>query len=100
MKTTTVPIQQQISIASERLKECRDSAAVWERQLQRLLGEHISAHENGLRDWARQMGISAQYACDIRHGRRKISDAMVAKILGTPDAHHPPRQEKSRRRVK
>lgn len=59
----------------------RKAAATAEAELQRLVGSVIAANRNGLRDWARTMGISAQYACDIRHGRRKISDTVLKKLL-------------------
>lgn len=86
----------QVEIAAARLNECRVNAGIWERQLQRLVGSMVSSNENGLRDWARKMGISAQYACDIRHGRRKISSAMIARIMNGGERRGRPRKETNR----
>ena len=35
-----------------------------------------------IRSLARQMDISAGYLCDISNGRRKVSDAVVEKVIG------------------
>lgn len=70
-----------VRAAAERLKNARTTANTHEIGLALAVSDLIEAHENGLREWARSMGISASYACDIRHGRRKISNAMVERIL-------------------
>ena len=67
--------------AAEQVRFHRERAAVAEMELQRLVGNVIAANPNGLRDWARQIKISAQYACDIRHGRRKVSDSVLVRVL-------------------
>jgi len=41
----------------------------------------LSEDRQSLREWARHMNISAGYACDIAHGRRKISKTILAKFL-------------------
>ncbi len=72
----------QVRSAASALRSRRTLAFVAEQKLQEAVAGLIGANDGGLRDWARSMGISPQYACDIRHGRRKISDAVVKKILG------------------
>lgn len=41
---------------------------------------YLDQTEAGARDLARQLGFSAQYICDIRHGRRKISEEFVKRL--------------------
>ena len=72
---------QKIKQAAQKLHRLRTEAELAEDDLAFSVALMISEHKAGLRDWARSMGISAQYACDIRHGRRKISDTIVKRIL-------------------
>lgn len=74
----TDPIQR----AASRLHTARLRVEALEAQLQALVAARVDAHAGGSIVWAREIGISPQYASDIRHGRRKISAAVVAKILG------------------
>ena len=59
----------------------RTEASHLEVELQGLVGQLVATHDGGLRDWARSIKISAQYACDIRHGRRKISQSVLERLL-------------------
>ncbi len=35
----------------------------------------------GERDWARSLAISKQVACDVRRGRRPISDVLLERMI-------------------
>ena len=65
--------------AAANLKRIRAAGALAEQKLQDAISE--VAGTEGLREWARSVGISVQYACDIRHRRRKVSDELLSKIL-------------------
>lgn len=74
----------QILRVAKRLQYHRDQADICERELQSQVSIIISSNKNGLRDWARTMKLSPQYVCDLRYGRRKISAAVLKKVLGKP----------------
>lgn len=73
--------RERLSQSAFRLQGCREKCAEYEKQMQHEIAEVIASNPGGMRDWARQMGISAQYACDLVHGRRKVSDAVVTKVM-------------------
>jgi hypothetical protein len=64
-----------------RLRESRERTARLEAQLQHELSLLITGSGVGLRQWAEEMGITPAYACDLRHGRRKVSEAIIEKVL-------------------
>lgn len=70
-----------IRATAKNLEQARKDVEEIEKRLQKKVAAVVSAHKDGLRDWARSIGISAQYACDIRYGRRKISAQLLEKIL-------------------
>ncbi len=50
-------------------------------EVSRIIKIKLSKDGQSLRDWARSMNISAGYACDIIHSRRKISKVILAKFM-------------------
>lgn len=74
---------QRVAKAAERIRLKRAELLAAEVKLQEAVVALINVKGDSLRAWAKSMGITVAYACDIRHGRRKISEAMVAKILGS-----------------
>lgn len=69
-----------IVLAANALKEKRQMVVRAEMTLQKEVAEFLDWNRGSMRDMAKEMGISAQYLCDIRHGRRKVSDAVVEKL--------------------
>ncbi len=53
-------------------EEQKLSAAIW---------VYLKPH-GSMRLLAARLKISPQYLCDIAHGRRKISEAVVEKVMG------------------
>ena len=53
-----------------------------ESELQEAVVQLCIAHPGGLRSWSRSLGISAAYACDLKMKRRRVSEALIARILG------------------
>lgn len=62
------------------LESMRACVAKAELNLQQQVEQFISSSDSSLRDLAVGMGVSVAYLSDIRHGRRKVSDAIVEKI--------------------
>jgi transcriptional regulator with XRE-family HTH domain len=42
--------------------------------------EYLDGSGFGIRELSRRLGFSAQYVCDIRHGRRKISAEFLERL--------------------
>lgn len=62
------------------LQRSRRQSDALEEKLQKAIAEFLSDRSRAA-EWAREIGVTPQYLSDIRHGRRKISDAVLAKIL-------------------
>ncbi len=69
-----------IKTASLFLRVKRRDVAAAELELQKVVADFCDSYHGSMRDMAREMEISVQYLCDIRHGRRKVSDAVVEKL--------------------
>jgi transcriptional regulator with XRE-family HTH domain len=65
---------------ARQLRSARAVAGAWERDLQEKVSEFLM-QRGGTRDMARELGVSAQYICDIRHKRRKISNPFLKTLL-------------------
>ncbi len=62
------------------LRAHRKRVALTEMDLLRATQEYLEANRGGVREIARAMGFSPQYICDVRYGRRKISDTFVERL--------------------
>jgi hypothetical protein len=76
-------IKIKIRKSAQRAERLRGAIVRTEEDLQRHVSLLIQSHEGGLRSWARSVGISAGYASDLIHRRRKISQSILAKILSS-----------------
>jgi hypothetical protein len=70
-----------IQAQAQRVKHARFRLAAEEQRLGLQIWKQLKPR-GSLRDLAKELGISAQYLCDISHGRRKISEAVVEKVMG------------------
>ena len=64
-----------------RLKQAETVKAL-EEKLTVAVWEQLEGVPGSLRSKARRMGISVPYLCDIVHGRRGVSDAVLEKLKG------------------
>ncbi len=62
------------------LRAHRERVTLTEMDLLRTVQAYLDANRGGVREVARVMGFSPQYICDVRHGRRKISDTFVERL--------------------
>jgi hypothetical protein len=61
--------------------ECAASISAHERTLQNAVIRYLDTLAPGkVREIARAMGFSAAYICDVRHGRRKVSEEFVSRL--------------------
>ena len=68
-----------IVTAAKSLIEMRQCATLLEEELVAAIEAHCNAGVLML-DLAKSLGVSAQYLSDIRHGRRRVSDAVAARL--------------------
>jgi hypothetical protein len=80
--TLTVMSKNRVVAADASVRLARQRVKDAESALQDAVAEVIDSFDGGLRAWAQSMKISAAYACDLKYGRRKVSEAIVAKIAG------------------
>ena len=64
----------------KRISDARVRLAAEEQQLALEIWKYLRPH-GSLRTLASRLKISPQYLCDIAHGRRKISEAVVEKVM-------------------
>jgi transcriptional regulator with XRE-family HTH domain len=68
---------------SERLFSARHEVDILELRLQKAVAAYLDDLGHGsMRDMAKRMGFTVQYLCDIRHGRRKVSEAFLERLRG------------------
>lgn len=67
--------------ASNRLKSQRTKAA----SIETILVKEIQSVPTI--DLARAIGISAQYVCDVKKGRRQVGDGMLQKLVEGLNGH-------------
>ena len=72
----------QIAVLAKDLEGSRKAVECGEVALQVAVAEFLSEQHGSARDLAKRMGISVQYVCDLRHGRRKVSAAVLGKLVG------------------
>ena len=58
----------------------RRKARLAEAKLQRAVQAYLDKHRGSAMELSQQIGVSVQYVCDIRYGRRKVSDAVVEAL--------------------
>jgi transcriptional regulator with XRE-family HTH domain len=66
--------------------EYRSLAGRAEKDLRKAIVAVLGAERGSANAIARRVGISAAYLSDIRNGRRKISDAILAKLAKLKDS--------------
>lgn len=71
---------QKIRDRAGQINRMRAEVVRQERGLMKLVAAYIDTQDAGLRDMARRMCISAQYLCDVKYQRRKISAAFLKKL--------------------
>ena len=71
-----------VEAAACRLSATRVKAAAQEKALQIAVSKFLSLQPGSARDLAKRLGFTVQYICDIRHGRRTISDRFLARLRG------------------
>ena len=76
MQMTTDRIKQAAAVLHLR----KAAVASAEEGLQREVAAFCSTYNGSARDMAKAIGVSVQYLCDIRHGRRKVSSNVVEKL--------------------
>lgn len=62
------------------VKDARFKLVAEEQRLQLETWKYLRPR-GSMRATAAELGISVPYLCDIAHGRRKVSDAVVEKVL-------------------
>lgn len=65
---------------ARRLADARIRVAAEEQRLSLQIWRFLGPR-GSMRDVAKQLGISPQYLCDVAHQRRKVSDAVVKKVM-------------------
>lgn len=71
-----------IEAVHSNVKSARSNLSAQEDILCQEVRKFLEAEESSLRDMAAKMDVSVAYLSDIRHGRRKVSDAIVQKLRG------------------
>lgn len=62
------------------LESQRGKASVAESRLWEALRVAVADHGSG-RELAKELGITPQYLSDVAHGRRRISGAVIVKLM-------------------
>lgn len=71
---------QRIRGSAATINRMRAEVATCEATLMEAVAQYIDSRDSGLREMARRMGISAQYLCDVKYRRRKISAEFLKKL--------------------
>lgn len=66
---------------ASKAKAARTEAARAESALSVQMAEYIGSIHGSGRDLARDLGFSAAYVCDVRHGRRRVSDEFLRRLV-------------------
>lgn len=77
---TAKKIAQVAMDVKRRRKDAQDSIVFAEKVLTECVNAFCAQSKSSLRQMARDLGISAPYLSDIRHGRRRVSDEVVARL--------------------
>lgn len=77
--TSTVS-RDSIKEQSKKLKEARFRVMAEEQRLSLMIWKYLKPR-GSMRDLAKELSISAQCLCDIVHQRRKVSDAVIEKVI-------------------
>jgi transcriptional regulator with XRE-family HTH domain len=70
-----------VLVVARDLQRARHHTRDMEIALQAAVAQALSEEHGSGRELSRRLGISAAYLCDIRHGRRKVSDAFLERLL-------------------
>jgi hypothetical protein len=72
--------KEKVKVQAKRVSDARTRLMAEERRLTLAVWRFLQPR-GSMRNTAKELGITPQYLCDIAHGRRKVSEAIVGKLM-------------------